>query len=73
MRIFSFIMLCLCALCFIILPGIHEYNTHKDDTKIKALLHAIIPLLFYIAMALTGFILFEIVPRIVGPILDNIF
>ena len=56
-----------------IIPGIEEYNKHKDGTKTKALMHSLIPLLFFIGMFLTGFILFEIIPRIGGQVIENIF
>lgn len=72
MKIFAFIVLCLMILFFMILPGIDEYNKHKNDTKIKALLYALVPSLLYIGMALIGFILFEIIPRIGGQVIENI-
>lgn len=73
MKFFAFIVLALMILCFIIIPGIEEYNKHKDGAKTKALFHALIPLLYFIGMALVGFILFEIIPRIVGEVIENIF
>ena len=72
MKIFAFIVMCLSVLFFIVLPGIDEYNKHKDGTKIEALIHALMPLLFYIGFALVGFILFEIIPRIGGQVIENI-
>lgn len=73
MKIFAFIILCLMIISFIIIPGIEEYNKHKDGTKTKALMHSLIPLLFFIGLFLTGFILFEIIPRIGGQVIENIF
>ncbi len=73
MKIFALIVLCLNVLLFIVVPGIDEYNKHKDGTKIEALTHALIPLLIYIGLALGGFILFEIMPRIGGQVIENIF
>ena len=73
MKILAFVILCLMVLLFIVLPGIDEYNKHKDGSKTKALFHALIPLLYFIGMVFAGFILFEIIPRIVGPIIENIF
>ena len=73
MKIFAFIMLCLMLLLFIILPGIDEYNKHKDGKKTKALIHALMPGLVYIVLAIVGFILFEVIPRIGGRVIENIF
>ena len=56
-----------------VLPGIEEYNKHKDDSKIKATLNAFIPALCYIGMLLIGIILFEFIPRIFGGLLENLF
>lgn len=56
-----------------VMPGIDEYNKHKDRSKIMAMLHALIPSLYYIGAVLVGFILFEIIPRIGGQIMENIF
>ena len=72
MKIFAFIVLCLSILLFIVLPGIDNYNKHRDGTKKEALKHALKPLLFYIGSILSGFILFEIMPRILGQVIENI-
>jgi hypothetical protein len=73
MKIFAFIVLGLMILCFIIIPGAEEYNKHKDGTKTKALFHALIPLWYFIGTAFAGFVLFEIIPRIGGRVIENIF
>jgi hypothetical protein len=73
MKIFALIVACLSVLFYIVIPGIEEYNKHKAEPKIKRFLYALIPLLYFIGMAIGGFILFEIIPRILGPILENIF
>ena len=69
MKIFAFFLLCLTILFFIVIPGIEEYNKHKDGSKIKALLYSFVPLLCYIGLVVCGFILYEIIPNI----LENIF
>jgi hypothetical protein len=56
-----------------ILPGIDEYNKHKNGTKIERLIHSLIPTLVYIGLALAGFTLFEIIPRICGQVIDSQF
>ena len=66
-------MLCLMLLGFIIIPGIDEYNKHKNEPNIKRFIYALIPSLCFIGMAIVGFILFEIIPRIVTQIIENIF
>lgn len=73
MKIFAFIMLFTMVLFYMIIPGIDEYNKHKDSGNLKAILHALIPTLVYIGLALAGFIMFEIIPRIGEQMLDNIF
>ena len=73
MKIFAFVVVCLMAIFFIVIPGIEEYNKHKDGTKIKALLYALVPLVIFVGMVLVGFVLFEVIPRIGGQLLDNIF
>ena len=72
MKIFAFIVLCLNVLLFIVLPGIGEYKKHKNGTKKEAIIHSLMPLLLYIGLALAGFVLFEIVPRIGGQVIENI-
>ena len=64
MKIFAFVVACLMAIFFIVIPGIQEYNKHKDETKIKALLYALVPLLYFVGMAIAGFVVFEIIPRV---------
>ena len=67
MKIFALIVLCLMVLFYIVVPGIEEYKKHKGSKK--AIAHALVPLLVFVGSVLVGFILFEIIPRIV----DNIF
>jgi Na+/melibiose symporter-like transporter len=57
----------------IVLPGIVEYNKHKNGTKIDRLKHSLMPLLFCIGSAIAGFILFDIIPRICGQAIENMF
>ena len=73
MKVFALFVLCLTILLFIVVPGIEEYNKFKDISRKKALLHAFVPLLYYVGLLTVGFILFEIMPCIVGPVLENIF
>ena len=73
MKIFGVIIGILMVLCYIIIPGIEEYNKHKDEPKTKALSHALMPLLYFIGMVLAGFVLFEIIPRILGQAIEHIF
>lgn len=73
MKLFAFIILFLMLLFFIIIPGIEEYNKHKTEPKIKRFLYALIPSLYFIGMAIIGFILFEIIPRIAGQVIENMF
>ena len=71
MKTFSFIVIFLIIILFIVIPGIEEYKKHKDQSKAKALLHFLTPLLTFIGMLILGFILFEFIPRIVGPLIEN--
>lgn len=73
MKIFALFVACLSVIFFIVLPGIDEYNKHKDTSKKEATLYALLPLLVYIGLALTGFILFEIIPRIGAQIIEMMF
>lgn len=73
MKFFAFIVLCLSILFFMILPGIEEYNKLKNGTKKERLIHSLIPSLGYVGLALAGFILFEIIPRICGQVIDSLF
>lgn len=56
-----------------VFPGVEEYNKYKSISKTKAILHAFTPSLYYIGCVVVGFILFEIIPRIGGRVLENIF
>ena len=73
MKIFALFVILPLMILMVVAPCVDTYKKHKSETSFKRFLYALTPLLFYIVMVIAGFIVFEFIPRIAGPILDNIF
>lgn len=73
MKIFAGIIALLYIFGMIILPCADAYSKHKNEPKREVIKETLFPLLSFIGFALGGFILFEIIPRIGGKIIENIF
>jgi hypothetical protein len=72
MKIFGVIFVAIVFLFVLFLVFLEYDSKYKGNPKafLKKLIQYI---LFYLGLALAGFILYEFVPRILGKIIENIF